>query len=250
MYQMFDAELPLFAGVVEHDLHRNATGRHRGTRSAGTIRSCAVRLLLTSLPSNRMVGRVSASTNKRQEILRCAHQLIVKGGYNGFSYADISEVVGIQKASIHHHFPTKANLVCALVSQYRETAQNGIAELERKVADPLGKLRAYLGYWEKCLSDGSDPFCLCAQLASEATNLPQEITLEVRSHFRFLSSWLVSVFERGKKAGSIHLSHSPQVEAELLMALVHGAMLSARAYGDGKIFGVITQPALKAYAKP
>ena len=115
------------------------------------------------------------------------------------------------------------------------------------MSDPLGKLRAYLGYWEKCLSDGSDPFCLCAQLASEIPELPEEITLEVRSHFRFLSSWLASVFERGKKTESIRLSHSPRVEAEMLMAVVHGAMLSARAYGDGKIFAAITQPMLKAY---
>ncbi len=30
----------------------------------------------------------------------------MSGGYNGFSYADIAEVVGIRKTSIHHHFPT------------------------------------------------------------------------------------------------------------------------------------------------
>ena len=30
-------------------------------------------------------------------ILACARALIAKGGYNGFSYADIAEVVGIRK---------------------------------------------------------------------------------------------------------------------------------------------------------
>jgi TetR/AcrR family transcriptional repressor of nem operon len=34
-------------------------------------------------------------------ILACARALIASGGYNGFSYADIADVVGIRKASIH-----------------------------------------------------------------------------------------------------------------------------------------------------
>ena len=35
-----------------------------------------------------------------------------------------------------------------------------------------------------------------------------------------------------------------KIEAEGFMATVHGAMLSARAYGDPKMFGVITGPLL------
>ncbi|WP_457154700.1 TetR/AcrR family transcriptional regulator, partial [Mesorhizobium sp. P5_C1] len=49
------------------------------------------------------------------QILSSARNFIVSGGYNGFSYADIAEVVGIRKASIHHHFPSKVDLVRTLV---------------------------------------------------------------------------------------------------------------------------------------
>ncbi|MCV5837565.1 TetR/AcrR family transcriptional regulator, partial [Escherichia coli] len=72
----------------------------------------------------------------------------MQGGYNSFSYADISSVVGIRNASIHHHFPSKSDLVRELVAQYREEAAAGLAELERNVSDPLEQLRAYVGYWE------------------------------------------------------------------------------------------------------
>jgi TetR/AcrR family transcriptional repressor of nem operon len=40
------------------------------------------------------------------------------------------------------------------------------------------------------------------------------------------------------------------VEAEAFMATVHGAMLSARAYGDPKIFGVILAPVLQRLSAP
>jgi len=43
-------------------------------------------------------------------ILDTAERLVQSRGYNGFSYADIAERVGITKASLHHHFETKATL--------------------------------------------------------------------------------------------------------------------------------------------
>lgn len=177
-----------------------------------------------------------------EDILRCARSLIIAGGYNGFSYADISKVVGIRNASIHHYFPSKSDLVCALVARYREEAQAGIAELERQVPDPLGQLRAYTGYWEACIADPSAAFCVCALLACEIPVLPAEVALEVRAHFRALAAWLTSVLERGAREGRLVLTATPKAEAELFMATVHGAMLSARAYGDAKMFAVITHP--------
>ena len=172
-------------------------------------------------------------------ILACSRALIVKGGYNGFSYADIADVVGIRKASIHHHFPTKAGLVKALVAFYRVDVEQGIGKLERAVADPLAQLDAYIAYWKACIGDASAPFCVCALLAVELPVLPEEVALQVRQHFLFLSGWLTSVLERGVAEGAIALAGPPRVEAEAFMASVHGAMLSARTYGDSGIFGTI-----------
>lgn len=179
------------------------------------------------------------------EILACARSLIIAGGYNGFSYADIAEVVGIRKPSIHHHFSSKVDLVRALVVHYRQEAEAGVADLEHRVPDPEEQLRAYMEYWKKCITDGSASFCVCALLASELPVLPEEVALEVRAYFRSLAAWLTSVLERGAQLGRIRLSNTPRIEAETLMATVHGAMLSARAYGDPKMFGMITSPLLE-----
>ena len=191
---------------------------------------------------------MSNLSSTADDILRCARALLVKGGYNSFSYADISDVVGIRKASIHHHFPSKAALVRTVVAQYREEAKAGIDALERKLSDPLEQLRAYLGYWEACIVDASHPFCVCALLASEVQVLPEEVALEVRAHFRHLSGWLTCVLERGMAGGCFRATGTAEESAELFMAAVHGAMLSARAYGDPKAFGVITRPLLERIA--
>jgi len=177
-------------------------------------------------------------------ILRCAQSLIIAGGYNGFSYADISKVIGIRNASIHHHFPSKVDLVRTLVTRYRMEAQAGIAELERQVSDPVGQLRAYTGFWEGCIAEPTSSFCVCALLASEIPVLPEEVALEVRAHFRTLSSWLASLFERGVAQRRLRLAGSAKDEAEAFLAAMHGAMLSARAYGDAKVFGTIVRSLL------
>ena len=175
-----------------------------------------------------------------EDILACARRLIGASGYSGFSYADIAAVVGIRKASIHHHFPSKVDLVCAVIRRYREDARAGFAALERTAADPHEQLVSYVGYWNRCITDASDPFCICALLASELPAMPTAVAAEVRLHFETLSEWLTSAFERGAAKGLLRVSDTPRTEAELFMAMVHGAMLSARAEGDPKLFGVIT----------
>ena len=190
---------------------------------------------------------MSKLSNTAEEIVACARGLIIAGGYNGFSYADIAEVVGIRKASIHHHFPNKVDLVKALVVQHRSATEEGLAHLRQAIADPVEQLRAYVRHWSKCIEDLSAPFCVCALLAGELPILPEDVAIEVRSYFRFLSDWLASVLAEGMRQGTIQSAYTPQVEAEIFMATVHGAMLSARAYGDGSMFGTIASAQLTRY---
>ncbi|SFU85356.1 transcriptional regulator, TetR family [Polaromonas sp. YR568] len=173
------------------------------------------------------------------EIIACARPLLVAGGYNGFSYADISGSVQISKASIHHHFPSKAELVQTVVRRYRDEAQKGLAAIQSNIGDPLAQLEAYTGYWEACIRDGSSSFCICAMLAAELPAIPEQVADEVRGHFCDLAAWLASVLESGAAKGVFQLRADPESEAMTLMATVHGAMLSARALGDPDLFATI-----------
>jgi TetR/AcrR family transcriptional repressor of nem operon len=178
------------------------------------------------------------------DILRSARALLVGGGYNGFSYADIATSVGIRKASIHYYFPTKVDLVSRLVARYREEAAAGFAEMTRRHPDPLDQLKAYVGFWSACITDGTNTFCLCALLATQIPVLPAAVVAEVRTYFEVLSTWLGTVLDNGCARGDFTLTDTAAAEAEKFMAAVHGAMLSARAYGDPKVFGLVTEPLL------
>jgi TetR/AcrR family transcriptional regulator, transcriptional repressor for nem operon len=187
---------------------------------------------------------MSNLTTTSDAILEAGRDLIMNGGYNGFSYADISEIVGIRKASIHHHFPSKVDLVRKLVKRYREDVELAFADLEQNVAAPLDMLNAYASYWVECIEDASRPFCVCALLASELPSLPSEVAAEVSAFFRFASSWLASIMERGARDGVLNLASEPRVEGEAFLAIVYGAMLSARACGRPDLFATILAPTL------
>jgi len=181
-------------------------------------------------------------TKTADAILDVAQTLIVAGGYNGFSYGDISDAIGIRRASIHHHFPTKAHLVSVLVERYEHRATEGLKSLDAGIAKPADRLDAYLNYWQHCIFDASEPFCVCAMLASEMQMLPAEVAEQVRQHFRNLAAWLASVLKSGAEQGAFRLPGSAEEEAQILMASVHGALLSARALGDAELFLAILRP--------
>jgi TetR/AcrR family transcriptional repressor of nem operon len=177
------------------------------------------------------------------EIADQAKLLLAAGGYNGFSYADVSDRVHIGKASIHHHFPSKAELVQTVVVRHREQTKEGLAALGHQL-DPLARLEAYTGYWSKCIREGTASMCICAMLAAELPMIPKEIADEVHGYFEDLTAWLAAVLEEGVKRGQFNLRDSAFVEAQTFMSTVHGAMLTARAFNKPEAFEAISQAAI------
>jgi len=183
----------------------------------------------------------AAQGNTAEKLVDGARQLIMLGGYNGFSYADLASRYGIRKPSIHHHFPSKIDLVVAVVEQGRARIQAQIATLEESSPIAMDQLRMYTGYWERCIKDQSAPFCLAGVLAAELPSLPDQIAAAVRGHFADLSEWLQNVLTLGVRQGSMRLELSPHVETENFMAAVYGAMLVARAFDDPDRFASIVE---------
>ena len=178
-------------------------------------------------------------------ILQTARTLISDLGFSAFSYADIAEAVQIRKASIHHHFPTKTSLVVAVLQDHRERLLRGTESLTQTIDDPLARLRAYTQYWEGCIRDKSQPFCIAALLAAELPSLPEEVRFEVQQHFLALSGWIRETLEEGVRKRTLKLQGTSEDEAQTFMATIHGAMLSARAFGSCDVFQAVASSAIQ-----
>lgn len=173
---------------------------------------------------------------------------MVERGYSAFSYADIAEAVQIRKPSIHHHFPTKAGLAAAVLRSHRERLIEATEQLDQQIANPWKRLQAYVQHWEGCIRRQTVPFCVAALMGAELPSLPEEVQIEVHLHFSALGKWMEQTLKAGVKAGVIKLQDSVATEAQTLMAIVHGSMLSARATGGCDVFQIVTTGALKRIA--
>lgn len=178
---------------------------------------------------------------KAQEIIQRTNELLATGGYNGFSYADIAELVQVRKASIHHHFPGKADLVRATVAQHRDATRRGLLALDQAYPDALERLVAYTRFWAECIERANPPICICALLAAELPAVPAEVADEVRGHFDDLHAWIATTLADGASKGGLRVLDTPATEAATFVASIHGAMLAARAAGQASLFWTIAK---------
>ncbi|SIO70765.1 transcriptional regulator, TetR family [Burkholderia sp. GAS332] len=198
-----------------------------------------------------MVGEMTATGDLTADrIVAAGRQLIMRRGYSGFSYADVAEAINIRKASIHHHFPAKTDLVIAVLNEWQEAFDADVASLQASGADAIAQLRAYIGHWERCIADDSAPFCVAGMLGAELPSLPEEVAHVVKAFFDNLTSWLEQVLESGVESKLIKLDSSVQTEAATLVSLVYGAMLAARACGNVALFKDVTDGAVERLVKP
>jgi len=176
-----------------------------------------------------------------ERILDAANTLLIDRGYSAFSYADIADTVNIRKASIHHHFPTKAGLVVAVLRRHRARISEGMKALDDQIESPLVRIKNYFQFWEGCIEGRTRSFCIGALLGAEMPSLPEEVQVEVRLHFIMLTEWFERTLKAGTKARAIQLQGTVATEAQMLIAVLHGAMLSARATSNCDVFRLLSQ---------
>ena len=188
-------------------------------------------------------------TSTASKLISEASQLITHVGYNGFSYADLAKRLGIRKPSIHHHFPSKVDLVVAVVEEQRAAIREQIAALESGTPDAMEQLLAYLGYWNRCIEDQSASFFLAGVLAVELPGLPPEVGDAVQRYFDDLGAWLERVMALGVEQGTIELELEPKTSSQFFQTALYGAMVMARAYGDPGKFTFIVDAFLARMRK-
>ena len=170
----------------------------------------------------------------RAELLSQAETLVRGRGYAGFSYADLAKVVGIRKASIHHHFPTKVDLAAALVAAYAARYDAALTAIRAEVPDGPGRIaaygRLYLGGVEQGLG------CLCAALAIEGEALPERLRADVASFFEAHLEWLEAILRAGQADGSVRAGPEPAALARYVIATLEGALLMERLFASPTAF--------------
>ena len=165
-----------------------------------------------------------------QRALDVAEALAQTRGFNGFSYAHVAADLGITKASLHYHFPGKAELGEALIARYSERFAGALARIDDERPLARERLEAYIELYADVLSGRR--MCLCGMLAAEFETLPAPMAEAIIRFFDANQAWLTGVLEAGRADGTLSFTGDAEEAAQAAIGTLEGAMLIARPYHD------------------
>ena len=169
----------------------------------------------------------------KTRIMDVAERMIRHGGYNAFSFREIASEIGIKSASIHYHFPTKADLGAAVAARYADRFLDGLAVALGPAQPPMDNvlvLEAYVDAFRNALESDST-MCLCGMLGAEMAGLPDPVAGEARQFFERNRDWLMTHLRRpGESEAAL------ETRALHVISALEGAMILARSLGDNGAF--------------
>ena len=165
--------------------------------------------------------------SKEDEILEVGQELIQTVGYDGFSYRDIADRVGIKSASVHYYFPAKTDLAEAVAKQYRIEFAETVREISANTPGALERLEEFAGIFQGTL-ENLDRVCLCGMLASESSSVPDKVSAQTRMFFSEQQDWISQTIADGIDDGTISATTQPNEFAKTFLSALEGAMMLAR----------------------
>lgn len=173
-------------------------------------------------------SRRTPSSGTAADVLDIAERLVQRRGFNGFSYADVSAELGITTASLHYHFPGKAELGVSLINRYTDRFGDALAAIEAQDVPSADKFLAYCDIYRRTLQ--AQRMCLCGMLAAEFDTLGQPMRDAIVKFFDQNQTWLAAMLEGGRQAGDLRFAGPAEHAAQTIVAALEGGMLVARPY--------------------
>lgn len=173
-------------------------------------------------------------TDTRTKILDVAEDLIQRVGVNAMSYKHISDAVGIRKASIHHHFPKKDNLVEELLMRCQTSYCSEYRTIvEGKGSSPY-KLRKLAAVFEEGLSNNK--LCLVGSISTDRNTLQDTSCRILEMSIKETVAIFSKVFSQGKAENSLQFKGDETDAAYAFFSFMIGSQIVARSQGGVKQF--------------
>lgn len=171
----------------------------------------------------------------KTEILDAAQSLCQRLGHRGFSFRDLAASLGIKSSSVHHHFPSKDQLLQAMVVRYRENFAKRLGEISASAPDSRVAIRSLVGELEGLLV-GEAKLCLCGMLATESEVLSDELKDDLKLFFEGASTWLGGVLEAGRSRGELSFAGDSKAVALAIVSSLQGMLIASRVLGGAARF--------------
>jgi TetR/AcrR family transcriptional regulator, transcriptional repressor for nem operon len=157
-----------------------------------------------------------------QQILYYARNFLQCRGYNGFSYKDISQKLGIKNAAIHNYYPKKEDLVAALLEDSRKNLAANIVQIVESGGAARDQLQYYFDYALKEFDEGKN-ICPPGSVILDFEELPEKVKKQNLLLLDDILSWISRVLKIGLEQGEFTFSDPVEARAELVVGALMGA---------------------------
>ncbi|MBO1110369.1 TetR/AcrR family transcriptional regulator [Bordetella petrii] len=162
----------------------------------------------------------------REQLLGHAQALIRQRGYNGFSYRDLADRVGVKTASIHYYFPCKDDLLIEAIDNYAAHVAGLVQGIDATLP-AKERLDRYAALFE---GGPTDQVCLCGMLAADFASLSDRARQSLQGFFCMHETWLAQVIADGQRDGTLKWSGCPDAAGRCLFAAFQGALMGSRLF--------------------
>ncbi len=180
---------------------------------------------------NSSLGRPAnpeARANRREQILAGAERCFVRKGFHAATTAEISSEAGVSVANMYQYFPTKDDLIRALIQA--DLAEDlGLVRL----VDEAGTLAEGLERTIRLSTTGPEKLAnlsLRLEILAEAARNPR-IAAEVCEADAQMTAAVADMIARRQQAGEVSADIKPAPAAELILSLFDG-MIGRLAFAD------------------
>jgi AcrR family transcriptional regulator len=164
-------------------------------------------------------------SDKRQQILDTATTLFSKHGYHAVGVDWIIADSGVAKMTMYRHFPSKTDLVIAVLRQRQQQCAVSLKALVAEADSPLGRLERLFDWHRDWFASPAFTGCMFTHAASEFADKGSsihEISVEQKADLtQFIEQLL----------GDIVLPAQAAVLAPVIVMLLDGATLAVQISG-------------------
>ncbi|KJG11636.1 TetR/AcrR family transcriptional regulator [Photobacterium kishitanii] len=157
------------------------------------------------------------------KIADIAEKYIQCRGFNGFSFRDIQDELGIKTASIHYHYKTKQDLAIVVFERYLERYKTALITIEQQQLTAVDKLKALADIFITVRNEGK--LCLCGMYASDFYSLTDSLETQLNRFVTFNEQWITQVITDGITKGEFPPQLVASEAARLYFVSLEGCML-------------------------
>ena len=177
----------------------------------------------------------------RERIKQTAEELLVKHGYRGLSFRQISEILNTTRANLHYHYGSKDGLVEEVLEdyanrtldRYRDIWTDTRTTLREKVETVVRMSRERYEYYNPN-GDTGEPWSLMIRLRSDSDAITPKMRNKLRDVTREFET-LVRVGVRGAIQSGELSPDAPQEQLVIILVnVIHYAGSVTRDHGNFK----------------